>query len=160
MTHICIGKLTTIGSDSGLSLGWRQSIIWTNAGILLTGLLGANFSEILIGIQTFSFNKMHLKVSSAKRYPFCLGLNVLIHMWHSSLSMMYRKVSCKRPIRMHFRDEAPAHRERKVSGVSCIHRWVDWSAMLYRLSSCSAVAYGGNRSWLGMKITNVKGLLI
>ena len=108
MTHICVGKLTTIGSDSGLSLGWRQSIIWTNAGILLIGILGANFSETLIGIQTFSFNKMHLKVSSAKRYPFCLGLNVLIHMWHSSLSMMYRNVSCKRPIRMHFHDEAPA----------------------------------------------------
>ena len=28
---------TTIGSDSGLSPGRRQSIIWTNAGILLIG---------------------------------------------------------------------------------------------------------------------------
>ena len=30
MTHICIGNLTIIGSDNGLSPGWRQSIIWTN----------------------------------------------------------------------------------------------------------------------------------
>ena len=47
--------LTIIGSDNGLSLSWRQAIIWTSAWILLIGLLGTNFSEILIEIQTFSF---------------------------------------------------------------------------------------------------------
>ena len=31
--HICIGKLTIIGSDNDLSPGWHQAIIWTNAGI-------------------------------------------------------------------------------------------------------------------------------
>ena len=55
----------------------RQAIIWTNAGILLIGPLGTNFSEISIEILTFSFKKVRLKVSSAKRRPFCLGLNVL-----------------------------------------------------------------------------------
>ena len=54
VTHICIGKLTIIGSDNGLSPEQRQAIIWTNAGILLIGPLGINFSEILIEIQTFS----------------------------------------------------------------------------------------------------------
>ena len=77
--HICVGKLNIIGSDNGLSPGRRQAIIWTNAGILLIEPLGTNFSEILIGIPTFSFKKMHLKMSSAKWRPFCLGLNVLIH---------------------------------------------------------------------------------
>ena len=77
VTHICVGKPTTIGSDNGLSPGRRQDIIWTIAGILLIGPLGTNFSEILIKIQTFSFKKMHLKMSSAKWRPFCLGLNVL-----------------------------------------------------------------------------------
>ena len=77
-THICDGKLTTIGSDNGLSPGRRQAIIWTNVGILLIGTLGTNFSEILIDFHTFSFKKMRLKVSSAKRRTFCLGLNVLI----------------------------------------------------------------------------------
>ena len=52
-THICVGKLTIIGSDNGLSPGRRQAIIWTIAGILLIGPLGTNFSKILIGIQTF-----------------------------------------------------------------------------------------------------------
>ena len=72
MTHICSRKLTNIRSDNGLSPGRRQAIIWTNAGILLIGPLETNFSEILIKIQTFSFNKMHLKMSSAKWHPFCL----------------------------------------------------------------------------------------
>ena len=76
-THICVGKPTSIGSDNGLSPGRRQAIIWTNAGLLLIGPLGTNFSEILIEIQTFSFKKMDLKMSSAKWRPFCLGLNVL-----------------------------------------------------------------------------------
>ena len=75
VTHICFGKLTIIGSDNGLSPGRRQAIIWTIAGILLIGPLGTNFSEILIGIQIFSFKKMHLKMSSAKWRPFCLGLS-------------------------------------------------------------------------------------
>ena len=77
--HICVGKLTIIGSDNGLSPDWRQAIIWTNAGLLLIGPLGTNFNEILIEILTFSFKKIRLKVSSAKRRPFCLGLNVLNH---------------------------------------------------------------------------------
>ena len=77
LTHICIGKLTIIGSDNGLSPARRQAIIWTNAGILLIGRLGTNFSEILIGIQIFSFTKIHSKISSAKWRPFCLGPNVL-----------------------------------------------------------------------------------
>ena len=77
MTHICVGNLTIIGSDNGLSPVRRQAIIWTNAGILLIGPLGTNFSEIVIGIQTFSFKKMRLKVSFAKWRLFCLGLNEL-----------------------------------------------------------------------------------
>ena len=60
--------------------GRRQAIIWTNAGILLIEPLGKNFSEILIEILTFSIKKIRLKVSSAKRRPFCLGLNVLTSM--------------------------------------------------------------------------------
>ena len=77
VTHICVSELTIISSDNGLSPGRRQAIIWTNDGILFIGPLGTNVSESLIEIQTFSLKKMHLKMSSAKRQPFCLGLNVL-----------------------------------------------------------------------------------
>ena len=59
VTHICVSELTIIG------------------GLLLIEPLGTYVSEISIGIQTFSFKKMHLNMSSAKWRPFCLGLNVL-----------------------------------------------------------------------------------
>ena len=79
MTHICVSKLNIIGSDNGLSPGRHQAIIWTNSGILLIGTLGTKFSEILGEIHIFSFKKMHLKMSSAKWRPFCLGLNMFMH---------------------------------------------------------------------------------
>ena len=78
VAHICVSKLTIIGSDNALSPSRRQAIIWTNAGISLIRNLGTNFSEILSEINTFLFKKIHLKMSSGKWRPFCLGLNVLI----------------------------------------------------------------------------------
>ena len=77
--HICISKLSIIGSDNGPSPDRCQAIIWTNAGILLIGPLGTNFNEILIEIYKFSLKKIHFKMSSEKWRPSCLGLNVLIN---------------------------------------------------------------------------------
>ena len=39
---------TIIGSDNGLSHDRHQAIIRINAGIMLIGILGTNFGEILI----------------------------------------------------------------------------------------------------------------
>ena len=61
-THLCVGELTIIGSNNGLSPGRRQAIIWTNAGILLIRPWGTNFSENFIGNQVLLFKKMHLKM--------------------------------------------------------------------------------------------------
>ena len=77
VTHIFIGKLTTIDSDNGLSPERQQAIICTNAGILSIGPLGTNFSEILIEIHISSFKTMYLKMSSAKWRLFCPSLIVL-----------------------------------------------------------------------------------
>ena len=92
VTHICVGNLTIIGSAIGLSPGRRQAITWTNVGILLIGPLGTNFSEMLIKIHTFSFKKIHLKMSSGKWRPFCLGLNVLMF---KGLSPVTRNLCCQ-----------------------------------------------------------------
>ena len=46
--------------------------------MLLIRTIGKNFSEISTEIYTFSFKKMHLKMSSGKWRPFCLSLNVLM----------------------------------------------------------------------------------
>ena len=89
VTHICVSKLTIIGSDNGLSPRRRQAMIWTNAGILLIGPLGTHFREILIEIYTFPFKKMHLKMSSAEWRPFCLGLNVLSNNCYATVRMLF-----------------------------------------------------------------------
>ena len=57
VTHNCVGKLTLIGSDNGLSPGRRQAIIWTNAEILTIPILGTKFSEILNEMHIFTFMK-------------------------------------------------------------------------------------------------------
>ena len=64
VTHICVSKLTIFGSDNGLA-----PANWT---------LQTNFSEIVIEIYTFSFKKMHVKMSFGKWRPSCPELNVLI----------------------------------------------------------------------------------
>ena len=71
-----VGNLTIIDSDNGLSPGWFQGIIWTNAEILSIRPTGTNFSEILIEIHTFSFNKTHLKMLPATPRSFCLGFTL------------------------------------------------------------------------------------
>ena len=72
--HICVSycKLTIIGSDNGLS-DRHQAIIWSNAGILLIGPLGTNFSEIWFEIHTFSlknaFESVVWKIAAILSWP-------------------------------------------------------------------------------------------
>ena len=111
VTQICVSETIIIGSDNGLSPGRRQAIIWTNAGILLIGPLGMNFSEILIEINIVSFNKMYLKMSSAKWRLFRLCLNVimdrrrpgddngLVH-WRFYVSLAFNKLTM--PVTFYF----------------------------------------------------------
>ena len=78
--HICVSKLTIIGSDNGLLPGRHQAIISTNAVMLLIVPLETNFSEMVFEIHMFSFKKIYLKMLSAKWQPFCLSPNVLIYL--------------------------------------------------------------------------------
>ena len=112
VTHICVSKLTVIGSDNGLSPGRRQAIIWTNAGMLLIGPLETNLSEILSEIHTFWLTKMHLKMSSWKWRPFCFGLNVLTPVYRISLSQW--------PLASVYIMPHPLHRG-LVIGILCSH---------------------------------------
>ena len=66
VTHICVGKLTSIGSDNGLPPIRRQAIIWTNAGVLLIGRLRTNFIEIFI--------ESLLSVMTAHKRGLCRGV--------------------------------------------------------------------------------------
>ena len=95
VTHIYVSKLTIIGWDNGLSPGRCQAITWTNAGLLLIGKFGTNFSEIRIKIQNFSFTKMHLKISSVKWQPFCPGVNELTDQGLMAPQILLIIISCK-----------------------------------------------------------------
>ena len=56
----------SVGLGNGLSPVRRQAITWTNAGLLSIRRMRTNLSEIRNGILSFSFEKMHFKLSSAK----------------------------------------------------------------------------------------------
>ena len=75
--RICVGNLTIISSNNGLSLDRRLTIIWSNSDLLPIGRLEIKLRVILLALQTFSFKKLHLEMSSAKWGQFCLGLSVL-----------------------------------------------------------------------------------
>ena len=82
VTHICVGKLTIIGSSNSLSPGQRQAIIWTNAAMLLTGPLETNLSEVSIGssnifIQTNAFENVVREMASIFTRPQCVNLSQL-----------------------------------------------------------------------------------
>ena len=77
MTYICLNKLTSTGSDNGLSPGRRQATIWTNDGKILTRPLGTNFSEILNEIHFFiqesAFESVICKIAPILSRPQCLN---------------------------------------------------------------------------------------
>ena len=75
--HVCVRKITIIGSDNGLLPGQHQAIIWTNAGILLIRILGTNFREILSKIHTFfiqgnAFQNVVCKMAAIVSRPQCV----------------------------------------------------------------------------------------
>ena len=84
-THICVGKLTIIGSDNGLSPGRHQAIIWTNTGILLIRPWGTNFSDLFyrksnIFIQDNARENVVCEMASISSRPQCVTtLNDELH---------------------------------------------------------------------------------
>ena len=59
----------SIGSGNVLSPFGSKPLPKPNGGLLSIRLMGTNFNESRIGILSFSFKKMHLKLSSAKWRP-------------------------------------------------------------------------------------------
>ena len=137
LAHMCVSKLAIIGSDNGLAPGRRQAIIGTNAGILLIGPLGTNFSEKVIEICAFLFKKMHLKMSSGKWRPFCLGLNVLI--WIIFITIVLTRSPHRIPV-FHPRwrcrsDNKPSHKLRET----LCHSFKDMSWWRHQMETFSAL---------------------
>ena len=119
VTHICVSKLTTIGSNNGLLPGWHQATVWTNVEILLIQTLGTNFCEILSEIHTFSFKKMHLncrwRLTAILSWPQCVKLDsfhqvsLLCYMWQIMMyeprHRFWQPLNTLRPRQKHFAND-------------------------------------------------------
>ena len=95
VTHVCVSKLTIIGSNNGLSPGRSQAIIWTNAGILLIRTLGTNFSEMLSEILTVlskknAFERVVCEIAAILSRPQCV--DILWNMWDNKITITDKAV--------------------------------------------------------------------
>ena len=92
VTHICLSKLTIIGSDNVLSPGRHQAIIRTNAGILLIGPLGTNFSEMLIKTNIFieenTFESVVCEMAAILSRPQCVKASFFTFLLKFSLKFV------------------------------------------------------------------------
>ena len=86
VAHICVSKLTIIGSDTGLLPGRRQTIIWTDAAILFIRTLGTIFSEIVsknsyIFIRENAFEYVVCEMLAILSRPQCVDTEFLGPPW-------------------------------------------------------------------------------
>ena len=81
-----------------LSPGQYQGSTWTNSGILLIDPLETNRN------YTFSFEKMHLKMSYGKCRPFCLDLNVFIAIIHDPfyIPQLHLSIRNRKKVRINY----------------------------------------------------------
>ena len=88
MTHICIGKLTIIGADNGLSPGRRQVIIWTCWNIVnwtLRNKLHWNFNRNSnIFIQENALESVVCEMATILSRPQCVNVRVFAMMYKLS----------------------------------------------------------------------------
>ena len=131
VTHICIRKLATIGSDNGLSPGRHQAIIWTNAGKLLVGPLGTNFSEISIEnspifIQENAFGNVVCEMAAIlSRLQWFKGFCVKIDIHHVDLLPSGYLPDCRKKYpRVQY-----VAILRYVSGFDTVTQWICTSTM-------------------------------
>ena len=145
-----VSKLTIIGSDNDLSLGRCQAIIWTNAAILLIEHLGTKVNGIIIEIHTFSFKKIHSKMSSAKWQPFCICLNVLRP---TLFHMKYWKYQFVKSIWIYICEmSSTSLGDQWVNSLvpsDAIWRWGSWSTLVQVMACClTAPSHYLNQCWL------------
>ena len=85
VTHICVGNLTIIDLNNGLSPGGSQVIICTNAEIMLIEPFGIIFSEILSKCKHFHSRKC---VWKSNIYICLQHMNLLIIINHNTTALL------------------------------------------------------------------------
>ena len=82
MRHIYVSvNWVSIGSENDLSPVRHQAITWTNAGLLLIGLLGTNFNKIESEFYHLHSRKCIWNCRLPKWRPFCPGWRWVNHLF-------------------------------------------------------------------------------
>ena len=78
VTHICVSKITIIGSYNGLSPGRHQAIIWTSVGILL---IGPSKTKLHPNLYIFIQENGVWKMVAILSRPQCVNCNLALSHW-------------------------------------------------------------------------------
>ena len=89
VTHICVSKLTIVGSDNGLSPDRCQAIIWTNAGLLLILPLGNLNRNSNISIQKNAYESVVGETVAILPRPQCVEFTTRFYCANSLFAMLF-----------------------------------------------------------------------
>ena len=97
MTQICVGKLTIIGSDNGLSPGRRQAIIWTKCWNIANLTLMNKFQwyfyqNSIIFIPENELENVVCEMASILSRPQCVNNSVAVR-YKKSISIIETVIS-------------------------------------------------------------------
>ena len=104
VTHICVSKLTIIGSDNGLSPGRRQAITCSNAVYIFNWTL-RNELQWNLNRNVYIFIQENVFETVVCEMTLCVGLNVSmdIKKTQQSLNRMHNCMKAKQPVNLHIR---------------------------------------------------------
>ena len=145
-------KWASIGSGNGLSLVWHLAITWTNPGLLSNGFLGTNFREVQIGILSFSFRKMHLKLSSAKMAAILSRERWDNHNWVAFLGSSWYVISHLIIISMHEKN----NRSTLLRCNKCYHTRPEINAL--KRCATPPYNYSGQHYWLFVRYDSISSI--
>ena len=91
VTHICVSKLTTIGSDNAWSAPSHYlKQCWNIVKLNLRNKFQWTLKRNWYIFMRLNNAQMRLKMSSGKWRPFCLGLNVLTHWGRDKMAAIFQ----------------------------------------------------------------------
>ena len=104
MTHICVSKLSTIGSDNQLLLVRRQGNTWTHDVLSYCWQIRNNCNEMLIKIKQSSNRNMSFRMSLVKWLQCCVSADVFRPWCNLSLIQRLHFIGVHRVQRVSFRE--------------------------------------------------------
>ena len=126
VTHVCVSKLTIVGSDNGLLPGRRQAIIWTNAGLFVNSNLRNKLQWNIkqnsdIFIQENAFENVVCEMAAILSQPQCVKVGRCVQGIISHTGNMNLLCSCILQRWMPFSVDCPFVR---LMAECVVHLWI------------------------------------